>query len=420
MRHAQLICLLALGCGGDLSKTIDTTPEGDAAGECTDTLDNDDNGLVDCADPGCAAAPDCTDTGLSPDNAPPSAPTVAITPADPEAGEALTCTLLTPGEDPDGDPVTHRFAWEVGGAGTAFASETVPAAETGPEETWTCIVTPDDGTSTGPSASDSVTTQAANRPPPAAAVRVVPAEPAVNQPLLCEVVELPEDPDGDTVQVDMAWLRDGVETGLAGDTVDRLQTAEGEQWTCVATPSDGMDAGPATTAEVRIGTAQYTGDVTGLGDTFYSASSCFLGCDEPTYAAANAFDDNPGTSGYSTWHTTWTGGPEWIAVDFGEGNTRTITRYGLMGASFHEGYRVRDFELQGSSDGNIWTTVDTVTDANLAYVMYGGEPFTYFEHAHTDAYRHWRLLITDNEDGQTYADEVGIVEIEMFEDAPVE
>ena len=34
--------------------------EGDAAGECSDLADNDQDGLFDCADPDCAGAPDCT------------------------------------------------------------------------------------------------------------------------------------------------------------------------------------------------------------------------------------------------------------------------------------------------------------------------------------------------------------------------
>jgi hypothetical protein len=91
-----------------------------------------------------------------------------------------------------------------------------------------------------------------------------------------------------------------------------------------------------------------------------------------------------------------------------------------MGATFHEGYRVRDFALQGSEDGQTWATVDAVTGANLVYVMYGGEALSYWEVEHDLSFRYWRYYITANEGGQTYADEVGIVEIEMFEDEPVE
>jgi hypothetical protein len=37
--------------------------EGDDPGECSDDADNDFNGLFDCADPACAAAPSCQDNG---------------------------------------------------------------------------------------------------------------------------------------------------------------------------------------------------------------------------------------------------------------------------------------------------------------------------------------------------------------------
>ncbi len=49
------------GCSG-------TKGEGSGPGECTDSIDNDENGLMDCADPGCAGSPDCqpTDSGDTP------------------------------------------------------------------------------------------------------------------------------------------------------------------------------------------------------------------------------------------------------------------------------------------------------------------------------------------------------------------
>ena len=44
--------LLMAGCGASKG-------EGTGPGECTDGVDNDANGLVDCDDPGCAGSPDC-------------------------------------------------------------------------------------------------------------------------------------------------------------------------------------------------------------------------------------------------------------------------------------------------------------------------------------------------------------------------
>ena len=418
MKH-RLWILFLVGCEGDVSKAVDIDPvgEGAVAGECNDGVDNDGNDLTDCADPGCEGAPDCA--GVT-DNQAPSAPEVAVTPAEPRPGEALSCTLLTPGVDPEGEAVTHRFSWEVGGAGTTFTEADLPEGETGGEETWSCVAVADDGVQEGPEGRASVTTSRENSPPGVPVVEVVPAEPATNQPLRCDIIEDAVDPDGDPVSYRTVWLQGDVETDQTESTLGASQTGMGETWTCRVTATDGVLDGTPTEDSVTIGEARYSGDVSGLGGTSYSASSCFLGCDQSTYAPDNAFDDNPGTAGYSTWHATWTGGPEWIAVDFGAGNDKCITRYGLMGASFHEGYRVRDFSLQGSHDGEVWDTIDSVTDANLTYVMYGGEPFNYYEVEHDAAYRHWRYLITANEGGQPWANEVGIVEIELFEAEPVE
>jgi len=63
MRTRGLWCglFLTVGCGGKAT-------EGTAPGECADGIDNDENGLLDCADPGCLNAPDCQpeDTGPEP------------------------------------------------------------------------------------------------------------------------------------------------------------------------------------------------------------------------------------------------------------------------------------------------------------------------------------------------------------------
>jgi hypothetical protein len=70
---AALLGLLALSlaCAGPKSKDsggtsddLDTTVayEGDDAGECADSADNDRDGAFDCDDPDCSASPDCADT----------------------------------------------------------------------------------------------------------------------------------------------------------------------------------------------------------------------------------------------------------------------------------------------------------------------------------------------------------------------
>ena len=409
--------LLLAGCGGGVQTLAGDELEGDDAGECTDAEDNDGNGHTDCEDEGCAGSPDCASAW---DDLPPSTPLIAISPAAPTADDDLLCEVVEDSVDPEDQDVTLRFAWLRDGSATGLTDAALTADQTTTGDTWTCEVTPNDGTQDGPSGSSTVTIAAGNQAPSAPAVTLHPADPATNQPLQCATLTQAVDPDGDPLEMLYRWEVGGVDAGLDTEIIAKSETAEGETWTCFAAATDGQLTSAEASASATIGQRAYTDDITGLGGTTYSASSCFGGCDSSSYHAPNAFDDNHGTSGYSTWHATWTGGPEWIAVDFGEGNAYAVTRYGLMGASFHEGYRVRDFELQGSDDGETWTTVDRVEDANLAFVMYGGEAMSFWEVEHESAYQHWRYLITENEGGQTFADEVGIVEIEMFGDAEVQ
>ena len=91
-----------------------------------------------------------------------------------------------------------------------------------------------------------------------------------------------------------------------------------------------------------------------------------------------------------------------------------------MGATFHEGYSAKSWQLQASHDEASWDVLHEVSEAELDYVMYGGEAFTYYGFANTQAYRYYRLYVTENMGGQPYNNELGIVEIEMMEDAPAE
>ena len=94
-------------------------------------------------------------------NTAPSAPGVAITPAEPTDDDALACAVVTESVDPDGDTVTYAYAWTVDGVDAGVSGPSVDAARTGAGETWACSVTGSDGSATGEAGTASVSVAAA-------------------------------------------------------------------------------------------------------------------------------------------------------------------------------------------------------------------------------------------------------------------
>ena len=77
----------------------------------------------------------------------PIAPTVVITPTEPEPGvDDLVCTA-TGSSDPDGLPIVTTITWTSSDGATVYG-DTVLGADTSGGETWTCTVEVSDGTST--------------------------------------------------------------------------------------------------------------------------------------------------------------------------------------------------------------------------------------------------------------------------------
>ena len=102
-------------------------------------------------------------TSVTVRNSPPTAPVIAVAPAEPIVGvDDLVCEVLTPATDADGDTLTYLMAWTRNGAAytataaTTWAGDTILASETGEAETWVCTATPHDGTTYGTAATASV------------------------------------------------------------------------------------------------------------------------------------------------------------------------------------------------------------------------------------------------------------------------
>jgi hypothetical protein len=117
------------------------------------------------------------------------------------------------------------------------------------------VVTPNDGTTDGPSNEDQVTIH--NDPPTAPVVDVTPDTPLRTDDLVATITTESTDPDGDPITFAYRWYKDGAlqrtaTTTALSDTLSSTLTADSELWRCVVTPNDGTIDGPSGEDQVRI------------------------------------------------------------------------------------------------------------------------------------------------------------------------
>ncbi len=94
-------------------------------------------------------------------NTPPTAAVADVTPDAPATSDDLLSSITTPSTDADGDTVTYSYAWYKNDVlQPALTTNTVLAANTAEGETWRSEVTPDDGTTNGPTGQDQTTISA--------------------------------------------------------------------------------------------------------------------------------------------------------------------------------------------------------------------------------------------------------------------
>jgi len=118
--------------------------------------------------------------------------------------------------------------------------------------------------------------------------------------------------------------------------------------------------------------------------------------------AYQAFDDAVGKD--YKWLANGTSG--WLKIDLGNGNA--VKQYTIQ--DFNEGsYSTRmprDWTMQGSTNNNDFTTIDT--QADIAFSLNEKKTFTCT--SNKTAYRYYKLNITDN-NGGSY---VGVGEVELM------
>jgi hypothetical protein len=189
-------------------------------------------------------------------NTPPGAPTVAVEPPIPHAGDDLVCRVVTDSVDADGDAVTYTYAWQRNDKPLAPGADprVVPAALVKKGDRYRCTATPRDGLQDG--APGRAEKTVANSPPGPTRVTLDPLAPEEGKPLRCVVTTKAEDPDGDSVKYRFTWQRNGQPQPFAESSVEvpsRLVRAR-DRWRCLVVPTDGdLDGPEAGSEEVQIG-----------------------------------------------------------------------------------------------------------------------------------------------------------------------
>jgi peptidyl-prolyl cis-trans isomerase A (cyclophilin A) len=178
---------------------------------------------------------------------------VSLSPTSPLATDSLTATAM--GSDPDGDPVTLTYSWQING-------QTVPSANTATldlnglvkvGDMVTVMVTPNDGHVDGTAASSTVTIAS----PSAGTLALAPSDPATTDTLTAALT------GSNAHSFTYQWSVNNavVQTHTISSTTDALNQAlhTGDLVTVQVTPSDGTNTGATVSASARVNLPQASG-----------------------------------------------------------------------------------------------------------------------------------------------------------------
>jgi len=208
----------------------------------------------------------------------------------------------------------------------------------------------------------------------------------------------------------VATLRWNNVSGITAYRVKRSTTSGGPYTTVVSsTPGTGyVDTGltNGTTYYYVISSLSGDSEAADLNEAASQplASSTFISratggtalanAEKATETAVMAFDGTTSTK----WYTNVNASTGWIQYKFGNGLAWRITEYKITSANDVSQRDPKDWQFQGSNDGNTWTTLDTRSNQTFASRF---QTNTY-DFTNTTPYCYYRLNITANNGGSGY------------------
>ena len=113
---------------------------------------------------------------------------------------------------------------------------------------------------------------------------------------------------------------------------------------------------------------------------------------------------------YEIWHSeTGISFPQWIAYDFGEGNSASLLCYRLTARIDYPPTAPSEWTMQGSNDGETWTDLDAQSGQS-GWAQ--GEQRIFTLSAASAGYRFFRMLISASDGDAAY---VNLAQLELSE-----
>ena len=341
--------------GDSVTYTYAWTRNGANAGVSTQTLSSFTTSRGDVYT--CTATPsdgsdaglDATSSSVTVVNEAPVISLVTLSSASPGTDDTITASAVV--SDGDGDSTSVTYEWYVGGVMVqSGASATLSGSvyfDKG--DSVYAVATANDGYDDS-AAVQSNTASVANTPPEAPEVVIDPEAPEVSDDLICMIDVVSNDADGDPVGYMISWELNGTswtgatsDTTWPGDTIPAGETADNDEWTCIATPNDGTDSGPTASADETVLPSQVVYELV-RADLLNQAD-----CGSP--GEPSQISDGSADWGF-TWEDTSGRTPSAITLDFNIGNSCASGTF--------------DVSLNG-------VVIDTITPAgNCACAISGG------------------------------------------------